>query len=580
MNGNPAEHGAPDTVLGVENPRFAHHLPSGKLLDWAWERHPGKRALFSATPGLDAVRRAWDQLSDDDVMHLAAHSDDPAVLDWITQSGMRRTGIRSALVRNPRLSYETLLSIVERGTNAAEREGIANTRSSHDLCRLLLAGHAMGNNPRQIVTWIVSGASGGHLDAGQLDELLGALDEAHHPAFLAELLRTDHVTNGFPLEPVLDLIESDAGKELQENSWRSLGAHLAERGTTRHIRRALATTTSASLRAVLVSARKIHLTQAFARLDTDHRFAVLRQLGNDRHITAEEAPIVANLVETATGASTGTASGAGKAARALLHSLRYEPAAVNWMVANTAQVIAGTVVWHTDSDPTLISALRRNPESHQLASAHIWRVGRIWDRLSTRTRTSIVATFDGLFLNNLAPGPVRDWIIASGPVNSVSGLSLKKTEQRSLMDRVEKERDPALAWVAAKIAERPRDRVRMAEIGMLDANWESGIRQWLRGATSSEIVKLWTVAGPTRSGELGKILVANLRASEETSWLDRLVGEISIEWQSAPAPVQEAAAHWLAGRCGNDPEIWSAIWSLYTEWTGTLTELVDAATNV
>lgn len=580
MNRNPAEQGSVDTVSGVENPRFAPHLPSGKLLDWAWEHHPGKRSQFNATPGLDAVRRTWDQLRDDDIAHLASQSDDPAVLDWIAQSGLKRSGVRSALVRNPNLPYETLLGIVERGTNAAEREGIANTRSSHDLCRLVLAGHGIGNNPRQLVTWIVSSAGNAQIDEQQFVELLATLDEAHHPSLLAELLRTEHAGNGFPIEPVLDLIDGHAGKELQENSWRSLGTHLAERGNVRHVRRALAASTSASLRAVLVGARKITFAQAFARMDTDHRIAVLRQLGNERHITAEEAATIANLAESILANVTGPASGATRAVRALLHGLRYEQPAVNWLVANASSVIAGTVVWHTDSDPALISSLRRNPESHQLASAHIWRVGRIWDRLSTRTKTSIVETFDGLLLNNLAPGAVRDWIVASGPVTAVNGLALKKTEQRTLLDRVEKERDPALAWVAAKIAERPRDRVRMAEIGMLGTEWESGVRLWLRGASSNEIVKLWAGTNTDRAGDLGRILVANLRASEETSWLDRLVGEIRIEWQSAPTPVQEAAAHWLSSRCGNDTDTWGAVWSLYPEWAGTLPELVDAATNI
>jgi hypothetical protein len=564
----------------VESPRFAPYLPSGKLLDWAWEQHSAKRAQFNATPGLEAVKHTWDQLSDDDIANLAAHSDNGDVLEWVAQRGLRRAGVRSALVRNPYLPYDTLLGIVERGTNTVEREGIANTRGSHDLCRLLLAGHVISNNPRQLVTWFVSSACNGHLDGRQLRDALGALDEAHHPLFLTELLRTDHVGNRFPLEPVLDLIEDHAGKELQENSWRSLGMHLAEHGTTREMRRALAMSSSASLRAVLVSVKKIPLGQALARMDTEHRLAVLRQLSTDRHITLEEAPIVANLVTAVSGTTNGSTPWSVHAVRAVLHGLHYEPAAVNWMVANTSPVIAGTVIWHSESDAALISALRRNPLSHQLAAAHIWRVGRVWDRLSTRTRTSIVETFDGVLLSNLAPGSVRDWIVSSGPVSAVSGLLLKKTEQRTLMDRVEKEREPALAWVAAKVAERPRDRVRMAEIGMLGENWETGIRAWVRGTSSSEILKLWAVAGSTHGNELGKILVANLRTSEETSWLDRLVGEIRIEWQSAPAPVQEAAAHWLSGRCGSDPETWSTIWSLYGEWTGTLPELVDAATNV
>jgi hypothetical protein len=561
-----------DTVNGMEIPRFAAHLPPGKLFDWVWERHPGKRQNYHATPGIDAVRRMWNELTDDEIARIAGASDDPAVLDWIAGNGGRRSGVRGALVRNPALPFATLLDIVERGTNAAEREGIAKTRSNADLCRLLLAGHDMSGNPRHLISWIVGGSN--ELEDTDVMRLVAELDESHHGALVAELLRADPTTHAVPVETVLALVESTNGADLQENSWKSLGRHLATRGTARQVRRAMAVTSSAALRSSLVEHNKITLAQAFTRMDSDHRSAILRQIGSsgERRITLEESPLVADLAD-ALGPSN-------KATRALLHGLKYEPTAVAWLVEHADPSVVATVAWHTDSDALLLSVLRRNPESHQLAGAHIWRVGRIWERLSMRTRSSIVGTFDALLLSNLAPGPVRDWIVSAGPVSSVNGLTLKKTEQRTLMDRVEKDRDPDLAWVAARIAERPRDRVRMAEIGLSSDRWVHGIKQWLRGASSGEIVKLWTLAPSERRNELGSLLVANLRASEETSWLDRLVGELRIEWQTAPGQVQEAAAHWLSSRCGSDPETWSALWTLYPEWTGTLAELVEAAATI
>ena len=572
MNRHPAEPAPDDTVGGMENPRFAAHLPPGKLLDWAWEHHPGKRQQLHATPGLEAVQRVWGDLTDEEIAKIADSSDDPRVLDWIAANGIRRSGVRGALVRNPALPYDTLLAIVERGTNATERDGITKTRTTSDLCALLLAGHSMSSSGRDLVAWIVGG--GAHLPEAAFRELVGAVEDDHQGTLLAELLRTDPVANPFPLEVVLERIAEHTGAELQENSWRSLGRHLATRGTARQIKQALTLSPSASLRAILAENRKITLAQAFARMGDDHRGAILRQMSfsDERRVTVEEAPLVAELAE-AIGATS-------KAARAILHGLKYEPAAVAWFIENTHPAIGGTVAWYTDSDATLLAVLRRNPESHHLAGAHIWRVGRVWERLSTRTKTSIVETFDGVLLSNLAPGPVRDWIVTSGPVTAVNGLVLKKTEQRTLMDRVEKERDPDLAWVAAKIAERPKDRVRMAEIGLLATNWEAGVKQWLRGASSGEITKLWAAAGTAKSSELSRLLVATLRASDETSWLDRLVSELRIEWQNAPGPVQEAAAHWIAARCGNDPDTWAAIWGLYPEWAGTLPELVEAAANV
>lgn len=556
----------------MDAPRFAAHLPSGKFLDWAWTRNPGRRNQFGATPGIEAVTSSWDELDDAEVARLAGASEDTQVLEWIAAHGLRRSGVRAAILRNPALPYAALREIVERGTNAAEREGIANTRSAQDLCDLLVAGHRMSTNPRQIIGWLVSGivAEGSHQRI--LDEVGDLLAGEHLPTLVTEILRTEPGESGFPLETLLTLIETEVGPALQENSWRSLGQHLAARGTVRQVRRSLQLTNSTALRSALVNARRITLTQAFARMDTDHRATILRQLSPERPLTELEAPLVA-----AVAAEMGDET---KAARALLHGLHYEPGAVTWLLANTAPAVAGTVVWHADSDPVLISVLRRNPASHHYAAAHIWRAGRVWERLSTRTRTSIVSGFDALTLSNLAPGPIREWIVNSGPIGAVSGLTLRKTEQRTLMDRVERERDAELAWVGARIAERPRDRVRMAEIGLGSERWEQGVRQWLRGATSGEITKLWSVTEPAKRGPLGALLVANLRGSDETSWLDRVTPELRIEWQQAPQPVQEAAAHWIANRCGNDPEVWNVIWSLYPEWTGTLPELLEAATNV
>jgi len=569
VNGHPAGNAGGRTVGAVENPRFAAHLPAGRFLDWAWEHHPSRRTQFHATPGVDALRRAWDQIGDDEIARIAGTSDDRAVLEWIAAAGIRRAGVRSAIVRNPALPYETLLAIVERGTNASERDGIANTRNSGDLCRLLLAGHVIGGDARRTTGWIVSAA--GELAEAELAGAIAQVPDDHRGTLAAEILRTDPET-GFALDPVLDLLEDDANTDVPENAWRNLGAHLAARGNLRQIRRALAASGSTSLRAVLVEKHRITLTQAFARLDADHRLAVLRQIGTERLITGEEAPAVAAVAANG--------GGTDRATRSFLHGLRYEPEAVNWFVANASPVAAGTVVWHTDSDAVLISALRRNPESHQLAGGHVWRVGRVWERLSAKTRASIVATFDAMTLSNLAPGAVRDWIVGEGPVTAVGGLNLKKTEQRTLMDRVERERDPELAWVAARVAERPRDRVRMAEIGLASATWTQGLKPWLRGATSGEITRLWAAAPQERRGELGALLVANLRAGDEHSWLDRLIPELSIDWQSATASVQEAAAHWLSTRGGTDPDVWAAVWSLYPEWTGTLPELVETAANL
>jgi hypothetical protein len=571
MNATVQPDGHPERSHGMETPRFAAHLPPGKFLDWAWEKNPSKRNQFGATPGLHAIREAWDELDDADIARLASASGDPAVLDWIAEHGSRRSGVRAALLRNPCLPYPTLARLVERGTNAAEREGVANARRADELCRLLLDGYPMSTNPRQLTAWMVGGFTSTTPEEKLITEANTFLPDDHLPGLMSEILRVPAAETDFPLEAVVELV-AELAPALQENTWKSLGQHLAARGTTKQIRRAMQASTSPALRAALVNARKITLQQAFARVDNDHRGSILRQLGPERPLAVEDAPLV-NALAGEIGAAT-------KAARTLLHGLKYEQPAVDWLLANADPHTAGTVVWHGASDPALLSVLRRNPESHAFAGAHIWRTGRIWDRLSGRTKTAIVSTFDAVVLSNLAPGPIRAWIIAHGPVQAVGGLTLRKTEQRTLLDRVERERNPALAWVAARVAERPRDRVRMAEIGAGGENWEQAMRTWLRGASSGEITRLWSSVEPEQRNRLGVLLVAGLRGSDETSWLDKLVSELRIDWQQAPQAVQEAAAHWIAGRCGNDPETWQFVWTLYPEWNGTLPELLEAADNV
>jgi len=561
----------PERSADVEIPRFAAHLPAGKFLDWAWVQNPTKRNQFGATPGIDAVRQVWDELDDTDIARVAAASSDPAVLDWVSEHGMRRSGVRAALLRNPALPYQTLLRVIERGTNAAEREGIAGARTPEELCRLLLDGNPMSSNPRQIVAWMVAGLTAGTAEERLLSDAKAFLADEHIPGLVAEILRTPAEETVFPLEGLVTLVEEFA-PSLQENSWKSLGQHLSARGTLKQVKRIMGVTDSAALRASLANTGKITLQQAFARVSNDHRAAILRQLSTERSVTADEAPLVSDLAD-----EIGPAT---KAARTLLHGLKYTNTAVNWLLENADPHTAGTVAWHGDSDPVLLAVLRRNPSSHTFAGAHIWRTGRVWARLSGRTKTAIVSTFDAVVLSNLAPGPIREWIIAHGPVQAVNGLTLRKTEQRTLLDRVERERDPALAWVAARVAERPRDRVRMAEIGMNDTNWEHPMRTWLRGASSGEITRLWASVGNGQRNRLGELLVAGLRGSDETSWLDRIVTELRIDWQHAPTAVQEAAAHWLANRCNNDPETRHFVWTLYPEWNGTLPELLEAATNI
>jgi len=550
-------------------PRFAQYLPSGKLLDWAYT-HIRRDETFDNTPGLEALKTLWDDLTDDNVAQIAAKSENPEVLDWIVAHGRRHQGVRAALLRNPSLPFTSLLSLLERGMTAADREAIGRARGVGDLSALLLEGYSVATSPKQAATWLGAGLAGDPRP-GALTCAIRMIEEEHLPTLLGELLRADVATSSFPLEPVLTALEENPADAITENIWHQLGGHLAGRGTGRQHRRALRITNSPALRAPLLETGAITIEQAYIHLTGARRVAVLRQLTPERLITADEIPHVAALYDGLAGDPSGTST------LEALHGLRYTPEAIAWALEHADERVAGALAWHAESDAALIRALRRNRESHRWAAGHIWRAGRIWGRLAQRTRHQIIGTLDGMALSNLAPGPIRTWILEQGPTQAVGALTLRKTELRTLMDRAERANDGDLAWMAAHNAERPRDRIRMAEIGLTSPRWPQEMRRWLRAASSGEIIKLWQSTDETRRGDMGALLVANIRSSDDHSWVDRIVGEIRLDWQSAPTSFQEAAALWLAGRVGDKEETWSALWALYPEWSGTLPELLEAA---
>jgi hypothetical protein len=205
------------------------------------------------------------------------------------------------------------------------------------------------------------------------------------------------------------------------------------------------------------------------------------------------------------------------------------------------------------------------------------RVNGVWGRLSNRVRAELVNELEADTLASLLPGPVREWIVSSGEAEVVSVLHLDRTELRTLLDRVERSGEAALAWVAAHKSERPRDRVRMAEIGLTGEHWQRETRKWLRAAGAGEIVKLWNVAPADRRGDLGRVLVSCIRGGDDSTWLEKLVGELAIPWQESGAAVQETAAAWLAANFDGTEDEWSIVWNLYGEWSGTLTDLLETA---
>jgi hypothetical protein len=549
----------------MEQPRFAQHLPSGPFLDWAFGRAvtSGDRTRNKIAPSVGVAITHWDVLDDATAVHIAGTSADVELLEWIAAHAASRGGIRCALMRNSSLPFAVLRQLLEAGSTPAEVDAVVATRSSAELGDLMLGGYGLPASDQQAALWLSafvarSAAPDVHTQA------VARLAAEQHYSFVANLVRHSDDDVVFSIDAVLTTIEGCVPQSIAPNTWRNLGEHLTRRGTLRQIRRALQLTTAASLRTPLLAARRVPIATVMARLSAHDLGQLLSQLPPERLLELDEVEYVTGLTLEAT----------------TLHELNCTPEAATWAATNANEAAAGALVWRSDSDSTLIQVLRRNKTSHRWAVAHIWRIGRVWHRLSNQVKHDLVATLDAVSLSALAPGPVRDWIIATGPASCVSGLVLRRTELRALIDRVERTRDADMAWLAARAAERPRDRVRMAEIGMGASSWRDELRQWLRSGQSGEITRLWLLIPELQRIEVSALLVAGLRSGDDTSWLDRLVAELSLDWQHCPVVVQEAAAQWLANHVPANPDVWSGVWSLYAEWSGTLPDLVAVARSV
>lgn len=549
----------------MEQPRFAQQLPSGPFLDWTFGRavDSGSRPRSRVAPSADIAISYWDVIEDATAIDIAGSSTEVELLEWIAAHATSRSGIRCALLHNSSLPFAVLRQLLEAGSTPAEVDAIVATRSNSELGDLLLGGYELPASDQQTTLWLSafvarSAAPDVHSQA------VARLAAEHHYLFVANLVRHSDDDAVFSIDAVLTTIEGCVPQSIAPNTWRNLGEHLTKRGTMRQIKRALQLTTSASLRTPLLVARRAPIATIMARLASHDLNQLLTQLPTERLLEIDEIEYVTGIALEAT----------------TLHELNCTPAAATWAASNANEVAAGALVWRSDSDSVLIQVLRRNKTSHRWAVAHIWRIGRVWHRLSNQVKHDLIATLDAVSLSALAPGPVREWLITSGPASCVSGLVLRRTELRALIDRVEKTRDADMAWLAARAAERPRDRVRMAEIGMGASSWREELRRWLRSGQAGEITRLWATIPELQRIEVSALLVAGLRSGDDTSWLDRLVAELSLDWQHCPVVVQEAAAQWLANHVPANPDVWLGVWSLYAEWSGTLPDLVSVARSV
>ena len=514
-------------------------------------------------PSSAVVQRTWDLLDDGAAAHVALRSEDVELLAWIAERSGGRASVRQALLENPAAS----LAVIERvlrdvGPGERAHRTLAKSRPQRELGELLARGLINAEHPREAVSWL--GAHGALNTPPALDEAFASTEEHHWPLLLAELLRVDPTHATFDILQVVDVMQGLPGPTVSDSMWRAAATHLASRGERTVVQTRSATFPAAML-AELVNRGALKIQDTLAHLSPEQLRVVVRRLSPEHRLSLDELQAIAAAELTASE----------------WHQLSYEPAAAAWAISEGPDVLAAGAGWQTENEALLVRLLRRNRTAHQFAGQHLRRVSKIWPRLSQRTRQEIGSTFGVDTLRSTVTGPIRDWLVACGPAGMLAAVqdTLTKTEVKKLVERTERTLDPEVAWVAAWTADRPRDRVRMVEIGFRHPDGVRRVGEWLRTASPTEIGRIWHLAEESTREALSRTLVALLRSSDETGWVEKVLPEISTDWQNAPEVLQDHAALWLSQNA-EDPETWPAVWSLYQDWKGTLEDLLRAARHL
>lgn len=546
----------------MELPRFAGHLPEGGFLDWAFSATGGKLRGERA-PSAGVVQALWETLDDNAAAHVALRTEDQDLLSWIAERSAGRETVCQAILDNPATALTTVEKVLlESQPGERAYRTLAKSRSQRDLGHLFARGLINAGHPREAVSWL--GAYGALAGGGALTEAFAVTDENHWALLAVEVLRVEPGVAVFDPSELLEKMRELPSQTVSETMWRSLGGHLVARGTGDAHLGALKGAHPA-LRAELVNLDAVALVEALHGASPEEQAALLRRISTQRRLGPDETRAVASVALTATE----------------WHDLAFEPAAASWAITDGPGALAAGAGWQTENDALLVRLLRRRPEAHAFSRHHLRRLAKIWPRLSQRTKQQISATFDLPTLRLASTGPIREWLIANGAADLLRALQdgFTKTENKKIVERAERTLDPDIAWVGAWTAERPRDRVRMVEIGLRHDEAARRIGEWIRTASPTEIGRIWHLAEEPMREPLSKALVALLRSSEETGWIEKVLPELVTDWQNAPKALQEHAALWLSQNAG-DPETWPALWSLYQGWNGTLEDLLRAARSL
>lgn len=562
-------------------PKFAKHLPAGKGLDAVFLKsiRAQSRLNITAAPSHDLIVEHWDSLGEADRGVLVGVATDENTLRYMSDHTDNSVDVGLGLIKNRKLPVECITLLLDILPMNVVIPALYKHRTSKELAFICAnnprifkkANHTQTNSDdlaeMRGTFYEKCGQGAGDLDDSDLlVKLLDNIPFEYRGNLIQGLLESGCVYENIETGYVSDTMLSDGEECYSPKLWGLCGTMIGRRGYANKCVDLLEKVRSPELRAAMF-AEGVPLVHLLRGLDLVFQSSVLVAIAHKQRVGECR---VLNLHDT-------RASSHPKLAGAH-HSLKHDQEAVNWLVAHADSATVGATIWQSSSDHLIATVLRSNTDSHLWASKHIWKLNAVWPKLGVKHKKQIAETLTDL--HSLAVGTVRDWIIEEGSPMLVRALVLKKSEIKKLTTRLENSEDTSLAWVVAMHAERPKERISAAIVGMRNDEWSTYLPSWLNSAGSGDIVKLWQSLGYELKIQASEHLIASLRKNEDTLWVHRIISEITTQWSKAPEQLQEAAAHWLSKELGENNETWDTVLSLYGEWCGTLEDLCKVVKNI
>jgi hypothetical protein len=548
----------------MSSPKFAPLLPGGHGLDWSFRNqvHYGQKIKLMAAPSNKIVLELWDKLDETNACTVVAVITDAALLALLSAKPNNTPLVNLVLLKNKALPLENIWPLFEELPSQILAEVLFSSRSDQDLARIYLKKPELFSDSRSTIERCGAGAALEN-DPHLISFLINTVPTSYTETLLRGMLQTMLGTISVEsLSSIMQHVLGSANSFLSPRTWSLLGQHLGEVNDTKLNTLALKSTQVPELRVELL-VKGAPVSQILSSLSLAYQERILELLGQNRVLTMAEAKLCVLVPDPV-----------------VHYNLKYDDKAIRWIVNNGPSSIAAAVVWRSNSDVLLAHVLRTNPESHSWVGKNISRANSVWPKLSSRHKTEICNKLPESVLYNILPGNLRSWIVDFGPGCVVGALSLQKSEIKRLLNRVTAHNDSSVAWIVARLSERPKERVLAALVGMQDTNATKEVLKWLERAGSDEIVKFWRQLTAPQQVVVSAALVDVLRVNEDIQWINYLVEELTIPWQAAPESIQIAAAKWLEEAVGDNDYLWEVLSTLYVSWVGTLADLLTTAKNI